>query len=187
MSKELTAERLRELLHYDRETGVFRWRGLTSRGRLPWSVAGTVARGYQRIHVEGKQWPSHRLAWLYVYGVWPRKYIDHIDGDGLNNRLSNLRECSHRENHQNVAPHADSVSGLLGVAWDKQTGRWRSRVMVDNRQHNLGRFDTPEAAHAAYLAAKKQLHTFNPVPRTTTTGTSANDSQFTAPSRACDR
>lgn len=178
MSK-LTAERLRELLHYDPETGVF-----TRRVRCGRSPAGSVAghnrkSGYAAVSVCNKLYLAHRLAWLYVYGHWPHKDIDHIDGNGLNNRLSNLRECVPGENHQNVAPHKDNISGLLGVTWDKQTGRWRSRIMIERRQVNLGRFDTPEEAHAAYLAAKKNLHTFNPVPRTTTTGTASNDRLFT--------
>lgn len=173
---ELTAERLRELLHYDPETGVFVWR-MSNSNRVPvGSVAGSwVLKGYRHIQVDGKAYKGHRLAWLHVNGVWPKDQIDHIDGDRGNNAIRNLRQASQEENAQNRRLNRNSSVGLMGVTYHQTRGTWQAQIQAAGLHRNLGYFDTPEAAHAAYLAAKKGLHAFNPVPRTTTTGTAAND------------
>jgi hypothetical protein len=188
MSKELTAGRLRELLHYNTETGVFT-RRVTAGGYKAGSEAGTRLKDRMQIFVDRKSYLAHRLAWLYTHGAWPADELDHIDGNGFNNRMRNLRECIRRENMQNTKLYLTSSSGFAGVSWIKSESKWRATITKDYKQVHLGRFDSPEAAHQAYLDAKSRLHTFNPVPRTTTTttttGTSANDSQFTTPSSAC--
>lgn len=84
--------------------------------------------------------------------------IDHIDGDGLNNRRSNLRIATAFQNHQNTPLRVDSASGLKGAHPCRQTGRWKSEITANGRTHYLGRFDTPEAAHAAYTEASVRLH-----------------------------
>jgi hypothetical protein len=180
MSKELTAERLRELLHYNPETGVFTWR-VAPNGRVPaGSTAGSpTAKGYCGIKVDGRYYLAHRLAWFHTHGRWPKAELDHADGVRFNNAIGNLRECTHMQNTQNLVVKDSNRCGLIGVSWNKRNKAWVAQIQVDGCKHYLGYHDTPEAAHAAYLAAKKQLHTFNPVPRTTTTGTSANDSAFT--------
>ena len=167
MSNTVTTEDLRRLLHYDPATGHFTWKVSPGPHTPSGARASNRTRYYISIKIGHRRYLAHRLAWLYVHGRWPVKYLDHIDGNGRNNRLSNLRECSHKENHQNVKTHKDNKSGLLGVTWDKQTGRWRSRIMVDGVQVNLGRFDDPKEAHQAYLNAKRELHTFQPTPRAT--------------------
>ena len=103
--QELTAERLREVLAYDPDTGVFTWKARTS----PFSrvnvgdVAGNLRRdGYIEICVDGRKHQSHRLAWLYVYGEWPADQIDHINGIRTDNRIANLREANNAENHHNL-------------------------------------------------------------------------------------
>lgn len=86
----LTVERLRELLDYDPETGVFRWKEPRRKCRVG-EVAGSLRKdGYVKIQVDGRFYQAHRLAWLCVYGVWPSA-IDHIDGNRANNAIANLR------------------------------------------------------------------------------------------------
>ena len=160
----ITADRLKELVSYDAETGVFRRLTRTTR-HSPGDVAGNAkgSAGYIRFRVDGLECHAHRLAWLYAYGVWPSKHIDHIDGNPSNNALSNLREASDGENAQNQwrASKRNRV-GLLGVSWHK-CGFWRARIAVGRKSKTIGYFHTPEMAHAAYMNAKRDMHPFGTI------------------------
>lgn len=160
MRDVLTAEKLRQLLNYDAETGVFTWRVRASIRAKPGAPAGTVDnRGYIRIGVAGGIYRAHRLAILYVTGEWPAEEVDHLDGDKANNRYANLRDVSRALNQQNMRlPYRSGKSGYLGVSLHRPTGKWRARVSIGRRAQSLGLYDTPDAAHAAYVAAKRQLH-----------------------------
>jgi hypothetical protein len=168
---DLTAQRLRELLDYNPETGAFthcvpagRW------GRIKaGSVAGNVdAKGYWVVHVDGLSYKAHRLAWLSVHGVWPSGQIDHIDGRKTNNAIANLREASQGENSQNQREaKKNNLSGFLGVA--KRGDVYQARITINGKTNCLGYFDTPELAHDAYLSAKKDMHQFGEVAKHTAT------------------
>jgi hypothetical protein len=156
----LNLDRLKELLHYDPETGVFTRR--ISRTSAP---AGTVAGskhdgGYLTIWI-GKAHKAHRLAWFYVHGRWPIACIDHIDGNRANNRIANLREATHADNAQNIRrAYSNNISsGLLGVYWHA-AGKWQAKITVNGRAKSLGLYDTRECAQVAYISAKARLHPF---------------------------
>lgn len=154
----LTQERLKELLDYDPETGVFTRKVSLSRRVKVGDIAGSLhPHGYLTLMVDAKSYVAHRLAWFYVYGVWPKE-IDHINRIRNDNRISNLREVSRLENMYNKSKYANNSSGLTGVSWHKATGKWHSSICAKGLQKYLGLFDTPEEAHAAYLAAKEELH-----------------------------
>ncbi|MFN7883268.1 MAG: HNH endonuclease [bacterium] len=159
---ELTAERLRELLDYCPRTGAFRWRKSRG-GKIEGSVAGYSAKnGYLQLGVDKKLYLAHRLAWLYVYGEWPARDVDHANGDRRDNRAANLRLASRSQNMQNQRrAHKDSKSGYLGVGLHA-SGLWRASITIDRTHTHLGYFKTPEEAHEAYIAAKTQLHPFSP-------------------------
>ena len=158
--KDFTAETLRGLLDYDPETGEFRWR--VSRGNRikVGAAAGTVSsNSYAVIKINGMPFKAHRLAWLHFHGVWPEHQIDHIDENKSNNRISNLRDVPQSMNQHNaIKPRKDGTSGYRGVSWDKGKTRWRAQIEVNGQKQYIGLFDTPKAAHAAYLAAKLRLH-----------------------------
>lgn len=161
MSRAPTAERLRELLHYDPSTGVFT--NLVQRGSQ--ARAGSIAgcrnenKGYWRFRIDSVDVWAHRAAWCYVTGSWPTLQIDHIDGDKINNRINNLRDVRPSVNSQNLRrPHSDNRSGFLGVSWHKRDQVYVARIYIDGQNRTLGRFSEPEEAHAAYLAAKRRLH-----------------------------
>lgn len=159
MSKtDLTAERLRELLHYDAETGVFRWRVDRSIKTKAGAVAGNPQRsGHLRIGIDRREHQAHRLAWLYVTGKHPDHQIDHINGDPRDNRFANLRDVPVAVNIQNQRkPRRDNASGFLGVSPWKN--RWQAHICVFGKRQYLGQFETPEAAHSAYLVAKREMH-----------------------------
>lgn len=155
----LTVARLKSLLHYDPETGVFTRR--VARTNAPaGSIAGSKRDdGYLTIYI-GHAYTSHRLAWFYFYDRWPASQIDHINGNRSDNRISNLREVTRSQNSQNIggAYRNNVSSGLLG-AYRHEKGKWHARIQLNGKANSLGLFDTPEAAHAAYLAAKAVIHT----------------------------
>lgn len=161
-STPLTAERLRELLHYDADTGVFT-RLVSRKGFRAGGVAGSDNNGYRIIVIDYKMYRSHRLAWLYMTGEWPRNDVDHINGTRNDNRFANLREATRSENMQNVRKaHSDNKSsGLLGVTFDKSQGKFMARIMLNGKYRYIGRYITAQEAHHAYLAAKSQLHQFS--------------------------
>lgn len=152
MNNQLTQARLKELLSYDPSSGIFR--RISGKAEV-----GTVRNRRRSIGVDYKIYLSHRLAWLYVHGVWPKGDIDHIDGNPLNNAISNLRDVSRSVNMQNVKrPRKDSQTGLMGASLDKRTGRYMSYICLDGATKYLGTFNTAEEANSAYMAAKRQIH-----------------------------
>ena len=155
----ITADRLRELLHYCPETGIFTWLISTNRRIKIGSVAGTLnSRGYICININGKIYKSHRLAWLYVHGNWPANNIDHIDGSRSNNAISNLRDVNQSINQQNrrIAKINNKSTGLLGVT--KRNNQFLAQIMINGKSKYLGLFDDANVAHEAYLAAKRIHH-----------------------------
>ena len=152
---DLTAERLRDLLNYDTETGIFVWK-TTAKAFLHGRQAGAIDRyGYIRIKVDGKSYSAHRLAWLYVHSTWPTDEIDHINGVRNDNRFGNLRVITRQGNVHNRRK-SWSASGYMGVYANH--GKWRSAINLDGKTISLGNFNTPEEAYAAYLEAKRRHH-----------------------------
>ncbi|MEK9720323.1 MAG: HNH endonuclease, partial [Quisquiliibacterium sp.] len=77
---KLTQERLFDILDYDFETGIFRWKKTMRASAWAGDVAGDVKpNGYIRIYFDGRGYYAHRLAWFYFYGTWPKGDIDHIN------------------------------------------------------------------------------------------------------------
>lgn len=162
MAKQiLTAERLREVLNYNPETGAFTRRWIVGSSVKVGVQAGAIEpSGYRKIVVdEGKHF-AHRLAWLHVTGAWPEHCIDHINGIKSDNRFVNLRDVQHAINVQNRRKvKTGSSSGILGVS---PTGRvanpWRAVIGLNGSKFCLGSFPTQELAYAAYIEAKRRLH-----------------------------
>lgn len=154
---ELTAERLREVLIYDPETGVFTWRVRMGSRAMRGSRAGSRANhGYWLIRVYWRGYPAARLAWLYMTGAWPSATIDHINRVRDDDRFANLREATRQEQHGNKDLYARNTSGVRGVNRNKRTGRWRAHIGTNGRMRHLGFFDTKEAAADAYNAAARE-------------------------------
>jgi len=163
-NEPLTAARLREVIHYAPDTGMFtRKVRLAQRhqagDRADTEISTSPMRGYRRVSLFGQRSLANRLAWFYGYGAWPEKHIDHINGDKGDNRISNLREADNRINMENMRKAKSSNKvGLLGVHLHKQSGRWRARIEVRGKCLHIGLYDTPEIAHQQYLKAKRSLH-----------------------------
>jgi len=153
--------RLRELLAYNKRTGLFTWRKKPNRRIRVGDTAGTpTSGGYVAISFMGRPHLAHRLAWLHVNGVWPPEDVDHINGLRSDNRLSNLRLASRGENMQNQRT-------AKGVSFFKRTGRWLAEIQVNKVRRYLGYYATETEARAAYLEAKRIHHPFAPKQKAT--------------------
>lgn len=154
----LTQERLKELFHYDETTGLFSRRIRTSNRVKVGDVAKTKGpSGYVLIGIEGVRQYAHRLAWLYMTGEWPIRVIDHINGMRDDNRFCNLRDVTQSRNSSNrQGPSTNNRSGFLGVG-KRSHGKFNAQIKLHGEYAYLGTFDTPEKAHAAYLAAKTKF------------------------------
>lgn len=169
MNELPTAERVKHLLEYSPDSGVFIWVRPQSNRAKAGEIAGSIyGNGYRYIGIDGKSYKCSRLAWLVTHGEWPTDKIDHADGNPTNDRISNLRPCNHAENMQNVRKgktRAEISSRHVGVWWHKHAMKWCSEIMVNGTRFRLGLFEAENDAAAAYADAKSQLHAFQPVLR----------------------
>lgn len=156
MSK-IDCNRLREVLEYQPDTGMFFWKKAPS-GRLPNQKAGGKDReGYIRIRIDNVKYAAHRLAWMYVHGDFPKNFIDHINGIKSDNRICNIRDVTRSENMQNIN-RPQGKNAYLGVHLRKKNSKYQAKIGINGKQINLGDFSTAEEARNAYLDAKKIYH-----------------------------
>lgn len=159
----MTQSRLKEVMSYDCDTGIFSWKKKISRKVVVGKAAGCLdGQGYLMIRIDKKIYKAHRLAWLYVYGKFPDKQLDHINRVKTDNRICNLREASQGENQQNHPRHITNTSGIIGVRWYKRTKKWHASIKYKNRNIHLGYFQSIEEAAAARAEGKAKYHTFHP-------------------------
>ena len=160
-SQPITQALLREVLHYDRETGAFTWRVQVNNRLKAGDPAGYISdEGYVVIGLFGQDHKAHRLAWLYETGVMPPDRIDHKDTIRHHNRFNNLRLADQSVNAQNVRrARRDNALGVMGVR--KQKTSFIARLKVNGERLYLGSFKTAEETHAAYLEAKRAHHPGN--------------------------
>lgn len=162
----IAPETIRQLLDYDPDTGVVKWRmrPLRADGKpndriAPGAEAGWIdaTTGYRRVGVAGVQVHTHRLVWVIATGEWP-EVVDHINGNKTGNRLANLRAASAAENACNVAVRSDNSSGHPGVSWDRRQSRWYAYIAHKGRTYSLGRYAALADAIAARRAGETKFH-----------------------------
>lgn len=146
---------LQEHLSFDGNTGLFAWRK-RGKGRINGRHPGSIfSDGYRQIHVLGRRYCAHHLAWLFITGEWPNGYIDHINGNRADNRISNLRLATNSENCHNRFASRTSQSGFKGIRFKKN--RWEVSCQVNGERKYLGRYLALDAAIAAHEAYAKPL------------------------------
>lgn len=154
---------LQALLAYDPGTGVLTWKRRSGNPAFNARAAGKAAghaksdknTSYINIAVEGKFYKGHRVAWAIHYGTWPDHEIDHIDGDGLNNRITNLRDVPSAINKRNARMRSDNSTGYTGV-YRTRHGRWQASLRINGRQIHIGHYRTAEDAADARRAAQNE-------------------------------
>lgn len=161
--KELTVERAREVLNYNPKTGELTWKKRLSNIIKVGTVAGCVhARSrvtgltYRAITLDRAQYQAHRLAWFIYYGRWPTHEVGHKSGDGLDNRITNLREVSDQDVNKNKPISSSSSSGVIGVCWKASKQKWNAYITDNHKYFHLGYFDNPGDAILARKRAEKQ-------------------------------
>lgn len=150
----ITQERLKELLIFNDDSGVFTRKVTTSPRSLKSSIAGSLNNdGYIRVRVDCIRYQAHRLVWLYARGIWPDK-IDHINGDRSDNRLVNLRSVTHEQNQKNRKIGKNNKSGMIGVRFNKKINKWMSKIKSNRKEIHLGSFDDKFEAACARKSAE---------------------------------
>lgn len=149
---------LRSILHYDLETGIWSRKTVQHAKGVIGERAGCVNKsdGRRYIKVKSQRYSESRLAWFYVNGTWPKKDVEHRDGNKINNKWENFRLASRTQNQGNAKPRV-ALKGVTRV----RTGKYTAQIQKAMCKMHLGTFDTPEEAHAAYaIAAKKHFGQF---------------------------
>lgn len=155
----LTQARLKEILHYDPKIGIFTWRinhGI--RAKIGQKAGYKNMYGYWGIGIDQKNYKLHRLAWLYIFGEFPKNQIDHINLDKSDNRISNLREATPSENAMNRGIKSNNTSGFKGINWSRRHKSWCARISINNKRIQIGYFKDINVAHQAYLNAALIYH-----------------------------
>ena len=152
-------ETVKKLFHYDAESGILIWRFGNGRNVKPWQeVKAKNGNGYYTAKIHGKSYLAHRLAWLYVHGSFPNKYIDHKNRIRNDNRLCNLRDVNTTDNAQNISLPSHNKSGYIGVSWIKSHNCWTVYVKVNKKNKWLGYYKNLDDAVAARKAGEKQYY-----------------------------
>ena len=173
MKENLSVEYLKECFIYNPETGELTWRRRprthfsSKRGFSTWNAryaektAGNIRKfgrtNYYIVCVDYKRYRAHRIAFAMYYGYWPNTEIDHIDGNGEHNFISNLREVSREENKRNSRMYLTNTSGVNGVYWDRANEKWRAQIVISGKVKTLGRFQCIEAATKARKTAEQGM------------------------------
>ena len=152
----ITQDELKELLHYDPETGDFMWLVSIADHIKVGKIAGTLHKaGYIQIKIYKRCYLAHRLAWLYMTGSFVEE-IDHKDRNKSNNKWTNLRKASSSQNHHNCDKQINNTSGYKGVHFRKDRNTWVALIRHDGQRTYLGSFKKKEDAAQVYNEAEKK-------------------------------
>ncbi len=163
-------DELRSILDYNAKTGVLSWKrrpefsradiGFNNKaaGKVAGTVTGRADSKYVHIGIDGVYYGAHRIIWKMMTGEEPPDFIDHRDGDRLNNRWVNFRPADNGTNLQNAKLRKDNKSGIKGVFWESSRKKWVAVITVNGTSRRLGRFASIAAAKQAITEARDKLH-----------------------------
>lgn len=155
----LNLQKLKESIHYDRETGQLTWIKRRS-GIHVGQVAGSLDKstGYIKIKFDGVHYKAHRLIWFYEHGEMPNDCIDHINQIKTDNRISNLRLATKKQNKENSPIYKNNKSGFRGISWVEPSKKWRAAVSHNKKVIYLGLYD--DINEASKVVELKRLELF---------------------------
>lgn len=158
----ITQNKLKRLLHYNQDTGIFTRKVATCNTVKVGDIAGHKRMdGYVVISLGNNSYFAHRLAVLYMENKLYPHHVDHINGIKDDNRWCNLREATSSQNAANTGVRKDNTSGFRGVSWDEKRKKWKTRINVDGKEIHLGRYKfLIQAANAYVLASIKYYGEF---------------------------
>ena len=155
----LTQSQLKSILHYDPDSGVFTWKKRIANRINIGDVAGTLSdEGYVIIQINKQRHRAHRLACLWMTGIFPPHETDHIDHVRDNNKWKNLRTVTHQENGKNMTLQKNNTSGVCGVFFHEINKKWRARIYVDKKLVNIGSFKNFDDAVIARKSAENKFN-----------------------------
>ena len=151
------------VLRYDKEKGKLYWKiSIGNKVKID-DESGYIRQdgrtSYRDIEYKGIIYKVHRIIWLMEYGEFPQPpadEIDHIDGDGLTNRIENLRAVTHAEQCLNKIKYKNNTSGYTGVNWREKTKKWQARIYINRKRKYLGLFSAPELANEEVEKVRKE-------------------------------
>jgi hypothetical protein len=138
---DITREEVLQLIEPNFETGKLCWKVRRGGPAIAGGEVGSIVGSYLKVKLKGKSYPVHRIIWLLATGEHPDRFVDHINGNRLDNRLCNLRLVTKAENAKNRRTTKTSTSGLNGVVWASDRKKWRAFIRWDNRLEHLGTHD----------------------------------------------
>ncbi len=152
--EEFPIEELRSAFSYDPDSGVIH------RISCGYPVkCGSISRvgrnSYLTVSFRGDSVTVHRLAWAIYHGHWPLGVIDHVDGDGLNNKIENLRDVTQADNLRNSRMKSNNKTGVNGVSF--RGGKYHAKIVHEYRVFHLGSFDNLEDAAKVRKQAEEEL------------------------------
>lgn len=146
--ENLSVSKILDVLEYDKDTGLFRWKKKINPACIDgWFAGRNDGKRHRTIDVFGVRYQLHQLAWFMMTGMWPESEIDHENGDGSDNRFENLRSVSHRENLMNCKLKKSNKSGFNGVR--KENKKWLATITINGHQKRIGLFEKIEDAVSA--------------------------------------
>lgn len=156
-------EYVRQRLRYEPETGEIFWKAhpdMPKQWNTRWSEKAAFTyvdnHGYATGRLCGRHQKAHRIAWAIYHGFWPSGELDHINQNKTDNRIENLRDVTHQENHKNTPLRKNNTSGVSGVSFDTKSEKWQAYIMLRGTKHSLGFYLDFEGAVAARKAAERR-------------------------------
>lgn len=151
----ITQDELKEVMLYSPETGLFFWKIDRIRVKGGDRAGFKSALGYRMIQINGRPYMEHRLAFVYMTGLCPKR-VDHKNEDRLDNRWSNLRKASASENGCNRGAPSNNTSGTKGVYWSGKKQKWKTKVKLNGKSYYFGVYDCIKDAARAVKAGRRR-------------------------------